>query len=58
MTPASIVIPTRERLSYLEVALSSIAPAAARTGAEVLVVDDAGPSPMARALAARFGARY
>ena len=56
--PASIVIPTRARLPYLEVALSSIAPDAARAGAEVLVVDDAGPSQAARALAERFGARY
>jgi GT2 family glycosyltransferase len=58
MTPASIVIPTRERLSYLEVALSSIAPAAAAAGADVLVIDDAGPSVAARALVERFGARY
>src|SRR5712691_371471 len=58
MTPASIVIPTRGRLPYLEVALASIAPAALQAGAEVLVVDDAGASPEARALAARFGARY
>jgi GT2 family glycosyltransferase len=58
MTPASIVIPTRERLPYLEVALSSIAAAAAQAGAEVLVVDDGAPSPAARALAARFEARY
>jgi GT2 family glycosyltransferase len=56
--PASIVIPTRARLAYLEVALSSIAPEAAQLGAEVLVIDDAGPSPAARELAARFGARY
>jgi GT2 family glycosyltransferase len=55
---ASIVIPTRARLSYLEVALSSIAPAAARAGAEVLVIDDAGPSQAARELVERFGARY
>jgi len=58
MLPASIVIPTRARLPYLEVALASISPSAAQAGAEVLVVDDAGPSPAARALAARFGARY
>ena len=59
MAPAaSIVIPTRDRLPYLEVALSSIAPAAARAGAEVLVVDDAGPSQQARELTERFGARY
>ncbi len=55
---ASIVIPTRERLPYLQGALSSIAPEAARAGAEVLVVDDAGDSREARALAERFGARY
>jgi len=58
MIPASIVIPTRARLSYLEVALASIAAQAAQAGAEVLVVDDAGPSERARALAERFGARY
>ena len=56
--PASIVIPTRARLSYLEVALESIAPQAAAAGVEVLVVDDAGPSPSARGLVERFGARY
>ncbi len=55
---ASIVIPTRERLPYLEVALESIAPQAAGAGAEVLVIDDAGPSRAARELAARFAARY
>ncbi len=58
MRTASIIIPTRARLNYLEVALASIAPQAADAGAEVLVVDDAGPSLPARALAARFGARY
>ncbi len=58
MTPASIVIPTRARLPYLEVALASTAAPAGAAGAEVLVIDDAGPSPAARALAARFGARY
>ncbi len=55
---ASIVIPTRERLPYLEVALASVAEQAARAGAEVLVVDDGGPSPQARAIVERFGARY
>jgi GT2 family glycosyltransferase len=58
MTPASIVIPTRARLPYLEVALASIAPQAAAAGAEIVVVDDAGASRAARALAERFGARY
>lgn len=55
---ASIVVPTRARLPYLEVALSSIVPAAAQVGAEVLVVDDAGPSQGARELVARLGASY
>jgi GT2 family glycosyltransferase len=58
MPPASIVIPTRARLSYLEVALQSLAPQAAQLGAELLVVDDAGDSQPARALTERFGARY
>jgi Glycosyl transferase family 2 len=56
--PASIVIPTRGRPAYLEVALASIAPQAAAAGAEVVVVDDAGPSPAVRELTERFGARY
>ncbi len=56
--PASVVIPTRARLPYLEVALSSIAPQAAAAGAEIVIVDDAGASTAARALAERFGARY
>ncbi len=55
---ASIVIPTRERLGYLEVTLASIAAQALAAQAEVLVVDDAGPSARARALVERFGARY
>src|SRR5437016_302160 len=56
--PVSIVIPTRGRPSYLQVALASIAPQAAAARAEVLVIDDAGPSAESRALAARFRARY
>ncbi|HEV3320996.1 MAG TPA: glycosyltransferase family 2 protein [Solirubrobacteraceae bacterium] len=55
---ASIVIPTRARLGYLEVALASIAPQAAAAGAELLVVEDDRPSPATRALAERFGAGY
>jgi GT2 family glycosyltransferase len=58
MMPASIVIPTRARLPYLEVALRSICAQADSAGAEVLVIDDAGASPQARALAQRLGARY
>jgi GT2 family glycosyltransferase len=55
---ASIVIPTRARLAYLEVALESIAPQAKAAGAELIVVDDAGPSPAARALSERCDAHY
>jgi GT2 family glycosyltransferase len=55
---ASIVIPTRARLPYLEVALSSIAPQAKAAGAELLVVDDAGASSAAEELVSRFGGRY
>jgi GT2 family glycosyltransferase len=58
MIPASIVIPTRARLSYLEVALASISSQARAAGAEVLVIDDAGPSQAARELVERYGARY
>jgi glycosyltransferase involved in cell wall biosynthesis len=56
--PASIVIPTRGRPSYLQVALASIAPQAAAAGAEVLVIDDGGPSAENRGLAARVRVRY
>jgi GT2 family glycosyltransferase len=56
--PASIVIPTRARPAYLEVALASLAPQAEAAGAEVLVIDDAGASERGRALARRYGARY
>ncbi len=57
-TPASVVIPTRARASYLEVALASIAPQAAAAGAELLVIDDGAPSDETRMLAERAGARY
>ncbi len=56
--PASIVIPTRGRPAYLQVALSSIVPQARAVGAEVLVIDDAGASHEAREQAQRLGARY
>ncbi len=52
------MIPTRERLPYLEVALASVCPQARAAGAEVLVVDDAGESAPARDLVERHGARY
>src|ERR1700689_2242620 len=59
MTPsASIVIPTRARPTYLEVALASIVPQARAAGAEVLVIDDAVASMATRVLVERLGARY
>ena len=54
----SVVIPTRERLRYLDVALASLREQAGSEGAEVLVVEDGPPSPAARELAERHGARY
>ena len=54
---ASIIIPTRSRPDYLEVALASVAPQAGRAGAEVIVVDDGRLERNAQ-LAERFGARY
>ncbi len=57
-TAATIVIPTRDRPGYLEVALRSIAPQAGAAGAELIVVDDAASTAAGRALAERFGARY
>jgi GT2 family glycosyltransferase len=56
--PAAIVIPTRARLHYLEVALASVVPQATAVGAEVLVIDDAGATAAARELVTRLGARY
>lgn len=52
---ASIVIPTRGRPAYLEVALSSVAPQAAQAGAEVIVVND-GNDPFTAAVAERHNA--
>ena len=54
---ASIIVPTRARPGYLDVALASILPQAREAGAEVLVIDD-GPDVATRAVAARHGARY
>jgi glycosyltransferase involved in cell wall biosynthesis len=53
---ASIVIPTRGRPAYLEVALSSISPQAAGAGAEVIVVND-GNDVATAAVAQRHKAR-
>jgi GT2 family glycosyltransferase len=54
---ASIIVPTRARAGYLDVALASVAPQAAAAGAEMLVVDD-GPSVVTEEVALRHGARY
>ena len=53
---ASIVIPTRRRPGYLDVALRSIAPQAAQLSAEVIIVSD-GDDATTRDVAARHGAR-
>jgi len=53
---AAVIVPTRDRAAYLEVALASIRPQAAAAGAEVLVVLD-GPDDASRAVAVRHGAR-
>jgi GT2 family glycosyltransferase len=56
VVPATIVVPTRDRAGYLDVALRSFAPQAADAGAEVIVVVD-GPDPDSVAVAERHGAR-
>ncbi len=53
---ASIVIPTRARPAYLEVALSSVIPQSANAGAEVIVVND-GDDPSTAAVAQRHDVR-
>jgi glycosyltransferase involved in cell wall biosynthesis len=53
---ASIVIPTRNRLEYLAVALGTVAPQANAAGAEIIIVND-GAEPLPGDLADRFGAR-
>jgi GT2 family glycosyltransferase len=55
---ASIIIPTRERLPYLQVALASIMPQARAVQAEVIVIDDDGPALERRDPVERLGARY
>lgn len=54
--PATIVVPTRNRPGYLDVALASFAPQVAAAGAEVVVVID-GADPASVAVAERHGAR-
>src|SRR5258708_28318673 len=56
MSPtASIIIPTRGRPGYLDIALASIAPQAAEAGAEVVVALD-GRDPRSAAVARHHGA--
>jgi GT2 family glycosyltransferase len=54
---ASIVIPTRGRPGYLDVALGSVVPQATAADAEVIVVGDGDESESAL-VAARHGVRY
>ena len=51
------MVPTKERASYLDVALRGVCAQARAAGADVLVVDD-GPSEATREIAVRHGARY
>src|SRR5215207_5882094 len=53
--PASIVVPTRDRAGYLDVALRSFGPQAADSGAEMIVVVD-GFDPESVVVAQRRGA--
>ena len=55
---ASILVPTRRRAAYLDVALASVAPQAAARGADVVVVEDGPRDEAAAAAAERHGARY
>jgi GT2 family glycosyltransferase len=57
MPTASIVVPTRDRPDYLDVALASIVPQAREAGADVFVVLD-GPDVQSGAVAERHGARW
>ncbi|MFZ1997457.1 MAG: glycosyltransferase family 2 protein, partial [Solirubrobacteraceae bacterium] len=52
---ATIVVPTKRRAHYLDVALASVVPQAQAAGAEVLVVNDGG-DPATDAVAHRHGA--
>jgi GT2 family glycosyltransferase len=54
--PATIVVPTRNRAGYLDLALRSFAPQAEDAGAEVIVVID-GPDAESVAVARGHGAR-
>jgi GT2 family glycosyltransferase len=54
---AEIIVPTRDRAGYLDVALATIGPQAAARGVGITVVDD-GPGRAAQAVAARHGVRY
>lgn len=54
---ATIIIPTRDRPDYLDVALTSIAGQAHGDGAEIVVVDD-GRDNTTEKVAFRHGARY
>jgi GT2 family glycosyltransferase len=54
---AAVIIPTRRRPAYLDVALAGVMGQARALGVPVLVVDD-GPDPATRAVVEGRGARY
>ncbi len=54
---ASVLVPTRDRAEYVDVALRSIAPQAAAAGAEVIVIQDAAEDQRVSAIARAHGAR-
>src|SRR4051794_9949774 len=56
--PASICFPTRARRDYLAVALNSVAPQAAKAGAEIVVIEDGPHDRPTAALAEQHGACY
>src|SRR4051794_27917811 len=56
--PASILIPTRARRTYLEVALASLTPQVAARAAEIVIAEDDAHDAETAALAAAHGARY
>ncbi|MDX6696660.1 MAG: hypothetical protein QOE65_57 [Solirubrobacteraceae bacterium] len=59
MPSVSVVVPTRDRADYLEVALASVAPQARAQRAGLLVVDDGSADPRStRRVAERHGAEW
>ena len=55
---ASVLLPTRQRRAYLDVALRSVAGQVREQGAELIVVEDDPADPATAALVAAAGGRY